>query len=177
MSTLPDPADIGSLLVFVMPAWISNATPAAVVRHLPRTHPIDGGRCFSNGRRVLGDGKTVEGFVLGVAAGTLAGLALSSIGLHDVASSFLLALGAMVGDAAGSFVKRRLGYERGAHAWGLDELPFLYFALLLYFARAGSPSLRDLQAVAVLSAITFVAHNVTNYAHRLLLEKLGGRGS
>jgi len=162
--------------VFILPAWISNATPAVLVRRIAKPHPVDLGRYFIDGRRVLGDGKTLEGFALGVSAGVITGLVLSSIGLHEFLSSFLLAFGAMVGDLVGSFIKRRLGYERGAHAWGLDELPFLYFALLFYFAYVGLPSLGDVGALASLSAATFVAHNAANYAYGLLLKELEGRG-
>jgi CDP-2,3-bis-(O-geranylgeranyl)-sn-glycerol synthase len=43
---------------------------------------------------------------------------------------FLLGFGAMAGDAAGSFLKRRLGLERGKPAPLLDQDDFIAGALL-----------------------------------------------
>jgi hypothetical protein len=60
-------------LAFIFPAYVSNATPVVVVRFLARRHPIDFGRVFVDGRRVLGDGKTFEGLFSGTAAGFLTG--------------------------------------------------------------------------------------------------------
>jgi CDP-2,3-bis-(O-geranylgeranyl)-sn-glycerol synthase len=42
-----------------------------------------------------------------------------------------LALGSLLGDMGGAFLKRRLGLERGAKATGLDQYDFVVGALLL----------------------------------------------
>ena len=44
---------------------------------------------------------------------------------------FLLGFGALLGDAIGSFLKRRLGIGRGKPAPILDQLDFLIVALIL----------------------------------------------
>jgi len=44
---------------------------------------------------------------------------------------FLLGFGALLGDALGSFLKRRLGIGRGKPAPILDQLDFLIVALIL----------------------------------------------
>jgi CDP-2,3-bis-(O-geranylgeranyl)-sn-glycerol synthase len=48
----------------------------------------------------------------------------------SAALGFLLGLGSLVGDTAGSFVKRRLGLKRGAPAPVLDQDDFIVGALL-----------------------------------------------
>src|SRR3972149_4153462 len=45
--------------------------------------------------------------------------------------SAILALGALLGDLAGAFVKRRMGKPRGAKAPGLDQYDFVAVGLLL----------------------------------------------
>jgi len=122
----------------ILPAYVPNN--AAVLAGGGR--PIDGGRTLG-GRRVLGDGKTWRG----TAVGTLAGLALA-VPLNSVRSplsdalgmalpgfslpaAFGLALGAMCGDIAASFLKRRSGRERGAPFPVVDQLDFVVGALAL----------------------------------------------
>lgn len=97
------------------------------------------------GRRVLGDGKTWRGFIGGASAGILLGLlqiALTrSLELGEewshgeLSSAFVivlcLGLGSMMGDSIGSFIKRRLGVNRGTKAPGLDQYNFLLGAILL----------------------------------------------
>ena len=56
-------------IVFVLPLWIANAAPTL----LGGGPPIDGGRFWRDGRRILGDGKTIRGFFMGVLAGALTG--------------------------------------------------------------------------------------------------------
>lgn len=120
----------------MLPAYLPN--PAAAL--FGGGIPIDGGRRWSDGRRLLGDGKTWRGLILGVVAGVLLGLILISVqdaGMlgwlprHTVLSVMLLAVGALAGDMIKSFVKRRLGKERGA-AWPLaDQYDLVAGSLLL----------------------------------------------
>ncbi len=110
--------------VWILPAYFSNAS-ATLSKYLKKRHPIDFGREWK-GFRVLGDGKTWEGFFTGVSIGTAVGFLLG-----DVYTGFLLSLGAMLGDLIGSFLKRRMGLERGEEAPLLDQLDFLVGAFLL----------------------------------------------
>jgi len=113
-----------SSLVLIFPAFIANSVPV-----LARgKHPIDFGRNLGDGKRILGDGKTFEGFTVGLLIGTMTG-ALVGYPLH----SFLLSLGALVGDMMGAFIKRRLGIARGMPAPVLDQLDFVAGALLFVF--------------------------------------------
>ncbi len=141
---------VGSALWFILPAYVANATPVV----LGGGPPLDGGKNFIDGRRILGDGKTVRGFVCGLIAGVVVG-ALQKRWLTGT----LLALGALLGDLLGSFIKRRLGIERGGALPGLDQLGFVAVALLL----ASPVEAPGWAAVAAILLITPVLHLATNF--------------
>lgn len=138
-------AEIALAFWFLLPAYAAN--PIAVV--FGGGTPIDFGRSLRDGNRIFGDGKTWRGLAGGVALGLLLGILLTLIGTSlSPRLSFgdwpgvlrvliLLPLGALLGDLAGAFVKRRLGKGRGEKAPGLDQYDFLIgtFALLLLVER------------------------------------------
>ncbi|MFB6176614.1 MAG: CDP-2,3-bis-(O-geranylgeranyl)-sn-glycerol synthase [Halobaculum sp.] len=155
----------------MLPAYVPNN--AAVLAGGGR--PIDGGRTL-DGRRLLGDGKTWRG----TAAGTLAGVALA-VGLNaaadavgelvgvtlptfPLAAAVGLALGAMLGDVAASFLKRRTGRERGAAFPGLDQLDFVVGALLCaaILAQGWFLDVFTLPRIAVVLVATPALHVGTN---------------
>jgi CDP-2,3-bis-(O-geranylgeranyl)-sn-glycerol synthase len=141
--------------------------------------PIDSGRTMG-GRRLLGDGKTwrgtavgtLAGFVLAQALTALAPVVLRTTGVavptFPVTAAFGLAFGAMLGDIAASFLKRRTGRERGASFPVVDQLDFVAGALgcaaLLDFAWFSTTfSLPVLGVVVVLTPVLHVATNVVAY--------------
>jgi len=148
---------IGSALWFILPAYFANATPVV----LGGGPPLDGGRCL-DGRRIFGDGKTIRGFIAGIVAGvfiaTLQGIYKSSVS-HYLLLGFLLALGALLGDLMGSFIKRRLGIERGGALPGLDQLGFVIIALLL----ASPVEVPSWPAIVAILLITPALHLATNF--------------
>jgi len=155
-------------LVFILPSYVANASPVLTPRLIHNPHPIDGGRLFLDGKRILGDGKTVEGFLIGVAAGTLTGLILQLLSLHTVIEALPLSLGALLGDCLGSFIKRRMGLKRGDSLHVADQLLFLVFSLTLYSLAFKPP---PLSWVLFLLVFTPIAHRLTNYvAYRLGLK-------
>jgi CDP-2,3-bis-(O-geranylgeranyl)-sn-glycerol synthase len=99
----------------MIPAYVPN--PVAVV--VGGGTPIDLGKNYRDGRRVLGDGKTYRGFFGGILGGILVGLLLiwlqGMLGfhIHTLTSVVLLASGALIGDLVKSFFKRRLNKQRG----------------------------------------------------------------
>ena len=118
-------------ILWFAPAYIANAS-ATLSKLLPKTTPIDGRKTFIDGRRLLGDGKTVEGFFIGTISGTVFGsLILRYFGLGGFYEAFLLSFGALTGDLIGSFVKRRVGLERGEEAPIIDQIDFIFGAFLL----------------------------------------------
>ncbi len=124
----------------MLPALIPNS--AAVLWGGGK--PIDFGRSW-RGKRILGDGKTWRGFFGGALTGVALGLiqmgiveALEagdrwSFGDWPWSLCVLLSLGfgSMVGDSAGSFVKRRLDIGRGDKAPVLDQYNFVIGAIAL----------------------------------------------
>ncbi len=117
---------------YILPAYFANASPVLV----GGGKPIDGGRFWRDGRRILGDGKTWRGFAGGVAIGTAVGvfqyfITPSFYGSFRTALllAFALSFGALFGDLVGSFFKRRANLPRGHPAVGLDQLGFLISAL------------------------------------------------
>jgi len=164
-------------LIFILPAYTANATPVITSKLLRTSTPIDLRKNFIDGRRIFGEGKTIEGFLSGLIVGTLVGIAVSATPLNTILpqslkltplKSFVLSLGALLGDLLGSFIKRRLGIPRGAPAPLLDQLDFLLVALLLYVLIFGTI---DLSYIAVLVPLTVVLHIATNYiAYKLRLK-------
>ncbi|MBN2250660.1 MAG: CDP-2,3-bis-(O-geranylgeranyl)-sn-glycerol synthase [Candidatus Altiarchaeota archaeon] len=132
---------IGALW-FILPAYAANSAPVDVsqIKSLKKYgKPIDGGLTW-RGARILGDGKTWRGFFAGIIAGTLTGMLQSYLQpslqesypyLPDMSLqlAFMLSLGALVGDMAASFVKRRSGLRSGEPAMLLDQLDFVFGAL------------------------------------------------
>ncbi|WP_158058643.1 CDP-2,3-bis-(O-geranylgeranyl)-sn-glycerol synthase [Halorussus halophilus] len=155
----------------MLPAYVPNN--AAVLAGGGR--PIDGGRTWG-GRRVLGDGKTWRGTAVGIAAGAVLAAILnalapvvvrtSDIALPEfpLAAMFALPAGAMLGDIAASFIKRRTGRQRGAAFPLLDQLDFVVFALLLTLlaAPAWFGDVFTVPVLVVIVVVTPLLHLVTN---------------
>ncbi len=136
---------------YVLPAYVANGF-AVFGKFIKSRHPIDRGRLLGDGQPLLGPGKTWEGFIIGFLSGVVIGLLqivtapfllsiivqyvylppeLVPIVLMTIPLVILVALGALVGDLIGSFIKRRLLIARGRPAPLLDQLDFLIMAMLL----------------------------------------------
>ncbi len=64
--------DLLRAVLFILPAYFANATPVI----FGGGAPADFGRKFSDGRRILGDGKTWRGLFAGIFFGTLAAVVI-----------------------------------------------------------------------------------------------------
>ncbi len=140
-------ADIASQLVaalwLMLPAYIPNSAAVLFKGRIP----MDLGRNFIDGRRILGKGKTWRGFFGGSLSGFFLGVLQNSLAPYLPHSWFpefaaypdfigillCLSFGAMSGDALGSFIKRRLGIKSGGRAFLLDQLTFVLVAWLLLY--------------------------------------------
>jgi CDP-2,3-bis-(O-geranylgeranyl)-sn-glycerol synthase len=131
-------------------ALAANGAPILGARLLGKRFawPLDGGRTFADGRPLLGASKTVRGVVLSLLACSLLAPVLGFswlLGLTFAAAS-------MAGDAASSFVKRRLDVPPSGRFMGLDQIPE---ALLpLWVCREGLGL--DWLSVAVLTVLFLV---------------------
>ena len=146
---------IPQALWFFLPAFVAN--PSAVLWGGGR--PMDFGRVARDGERLLGDGKTWRGLFGGTLSGAALGFLLAlpfailapasswSFGapssdpgpslLVALGASAVLALGALLGDVVGAFIKRRRRMPRGAKAPGLDQYDFVVGGLLLSLLISG----------------------------------------
>jgi len=125
-------------LMLFIPAMIPNSAAAV----FGGGTKMDFGRSW-RGKRIFGDGKSWRGFFLGAFSGVAIGLMI--VGISYIWNGFpsygefpscvpiivCLSFGAVIGDLAGAFTKRRLGIERGQKAPILDQYDFVAGALLL----------------------------------------------
>ncbi len=148
------PQRIVELLWLMLPAYAANMAPPFARFWRGWNRPI----CV----RLFGEHKTVVGFLAGIAVGTLAG------SLQGVpALGLLQGAGAMAGDSAKSFFKRRLGIAPGASWMPFDQLDAIAGALLCTW-----PFVRLSPAdVAALLLATFLGTLAVNF----LSFKLGIR--
>lgn len=169
--------DFIELVLLILPAYAANALPV----FFSGNTPIDLGNRFADGLRLLGKGKTFRGFVAGVVGGSATGAILALLAPaflrqygfpEKLAVAFLLSTGAMIGDIAGSFAKRRIGLAQGEKMIFLDRLTFVLVAL--FFAIVAFPSLAEqigFVGFFFLLALTLLVHRLANaVAHHLNLK-------
>jgi len=133
-------------LWLILPAYIANGSAVLV----GGGKPVDFGKTWRDGRRILGDGKTWRGLLAGAFVGMTGGFGLAVaakyiamsnfafLGLSDfegfplmIPIIFSLCFGALLGDIVESFFKRRIGKERGQDWFVFDQLDFIVGALVL----------------------------------------------
>lgn len=140
---------------YILPTYFTNMAPVV----FGGGPPIDKGRNWIDGRRILGDHKTFRGLISGIIVGTTVGL----IQLRPI-QGVLLSTGAMMGDLIGSFIKRRLDIPPGGNAILLDHEGFLVFSILSCFWY--EPIL--IEQVIFLIIITPILYEITNFIARKL---------
>ena len=156
-----EPLPVEAFVAAVVSAMVANGSATLV----KRGRPIDGGRHFIDGRRLLGDGKTVEGFLVGLFFGLAIALtamvflqcASPKLYLAVLASPFM----ALAGDIVMSFVKRRVGLERGAPLKPVDQLDFIV-AVTIWMLALGYTV--DPIILVTTFLLVYVLHRATNIA-------------
>jgi len=135
-------------LWLVLPAYIANASALLV----GGGKPIDFGKKWKDGKRILGDGKTWRGLVSGAIVGMTGGFGLSVVAIYANNSEFSflglsdfgryplmipvigsICFGALFGDIVESFFKRRVGIARGKDWIPFDQIDFIFGALIFSF--------------------------------------------
>lgn len=166
-------------LYFILPAYFSNG--AGLV--FGGGAPVDFGKTDKKGVRWIGNGVTWRGLVSGTLIGILTGIIqgyfapyiLTNFGQYittpiitnipeGILIGFLLGFGALLGDAIGSFLKRRIGISRGKPAPILDQLDFLIFALILVSFVVKL----SLEFVIISIVLTLIIHLMANTIAYLL---------
>lgn len=166
-------------LYFILPAYFSNG--AGLV--FGGGTPVDFGKSDSKGNRWIGDGVTWRGLIAGTIIGMITGAVqgffapaiLENFGQYIITPiitsipsgiliGLLLGFGALLGDALGSFLKRRLGIGRGKPAPILDQLDFITVALILVSFVVEL----NLLVIVLALALTLIIHLLTNTCAYLL---------
>jgi CDP-2,3-bis-(O-geranylgeranyl)-sn-glycerol synthase len=138
-------------LWFILPAYIANASALLVGGGTP----IDFGKTYKDGKRILGDGKTWRGLFVGAFVGMTSGFGLSVVAIYANNSEFeflgltnfgrfplmipiigSICFGALLGDITESFFKRRIGKDRGQDWIPFDQIDFIAGALVLSLITA-----------------------------------------
>ncbi len=124
---------------FILPAYAANSIPAL----FGGGKPLDFEKNFIDGERILGSHKTFRGFISGLIAGAIVS-ALEGLLIQVDLFFFgmIVSIGALSGDLAGAFIKRRLKLSPGYALPLLDQIDFvlggLGFASLVYTIEVGS---------------------------------------
>jgi CDP-2,3-bis-(O-geranylgeranyl)-sn-glycerol synthase len=94
--------------------------------------PVDLKKKFIDGRRLLGDHKTLQGTLAMLLVGLFIGFTQEAIFMrvNGTIVGFVLGFGTFIGDATGSFVKRRLDLKPGSRFFLIDNFDFILGALL-----------------------------------------------
>jgi CDP-2,3-bis-(O-geranylgeranyl)-sn-glycerol synthase len=156
-SLWPSTQDLVSALYLIIPAYCTNGAPVV----FGGGRPLDFGKSLPDGKRVLGDNKTFRGILSGLVVGVIVGIFgqyLFSKNLFLIA--FLASVGALLGDLAGAFLKRRLKIKPGDPLPVIDQLDFVLGAIL----AVSSFYRLSLGSVAVLVFVTPPIHFLANVA-------------
>ena len=124
----------------ILPAYIANAS--ALLSGGGK--PIDFGKKWKDGKRILGDGKTWRGLFIGTFIGMTAGFGFSVVSKFAlnidfprfplmIPILFSICFGALIGDIIESFFKRRSGKKRGENWIPFDQIDFILGVLLFSF--------------------------------------------
>ena len=138
-------------LWIILPAYVANGMAVLVGGGTP----IDFGKNWKDGKRILGDGKTWRGLFAGAFLGMTAGFGLSVaaiyinmseysyLGLSDFTGFPLMipiigsiCFGALLGDIIKSFFKRRIGKKRGEDWIPFDQIDLVLGVLFFSFLIA-----------------------------------------
>ncbi len=168
--------EIIAALWFMLPAYIPNS---AAVLFKGKT-PMDFGKNFFDGRRILGRGKTWRGFFGGALSGVFIGIIQNYLAPFlpqsyfpqfspDIIAAlgilFCLSFGAMMGDSLGSFIKRRIGIKSGGRAFLLDQLTFVFIAWLIvyiFYPSFFNRAFNNVPAVVTILILTPLIHRIVN---------------
>lgn len=165
--------DIAAIILFLLPPYVANAAPVVFGGGVP----VDFGMAAWDGKRLLGDGKTWKGLIVGIVSGVLVGYAEAALTGNSMFAflALLSSTGAMLGDILGSFIKRRLDYERGRPSLLMDQLLFILLAIVLAYPILAMmlPQVLTLESIVLVLIVTYVLHRTMNIiANKIGLKKV-----
>lgn len=173
---------IGYSIYLMIPAYLANGS--ALV--FGGGTPMDFGKNAWDNRRLIGDGVTWRGTIGAGLFGMLIGGLLGFLSTRGIFESYflmltsnltyiqspiiqglliglLLGFGALIGDAIGSFIKRRLNFERGKAVPLLDQLDFVVVALI-FSSLVVDINVYMVIIILILSVFFHLGANILAYA-------------
>ncbi|MEA2038078.1 MAG: CDP-2,3-bis-(O-geranylgeranyl)-sn-glycerol synthase [Nanoarchaeota archaeon] len=166
---------------FMLPAYFANMAPVIAKNWLKfLAVPVDFGKKAGD-REIFGRNKTFRGFVFAVLFAILVTYAqlflyrfdyfrsLSFVSYSNwILLGFLFGFGALFGDLAESFVKRRLRIKSGQKFFPWDQLDFVIGALIFVSILVDL----TLSWILVVILISFIGHILVNHcAYYLKIRK------
>lgn len=156
----------------MLPAYLANPAAAISGKTNKFNVPIDLGKEIK-GQRIFGDGKTYKGFITGVTFGILVGVIQNllnstvlnnSMPVFTYKAVFALSFGSMSGDLVASFLKRRLGIERGEQFFPVDQLDFAFGSWLITLLISPYWFVKNFTLPIIVTALilTPVFHRIVN---------------
>lgn len=159
-------------ILFFAPAGIANAAPV-IANRIPLWNrwktPVDFGRSW-HGKRLTGANKTWRGIVSGIILGGLSALLIGKLVPETIVNDqvfltgALLGVGALVGDAVESCVKRQLGITPGTKWFPWDQIDYIVGGLIFVLPVADLP----LWAIVTIIIAYFPLHLLFAYIGYLL---------
>ena len=161
-------------LYYFLPAYVANMAPVIFKNPLPQ--PIDFHRPWHN-KRIFGDNKTWGGLIAAIITGSAVFILQQSLNSIQFFQSLaiinykqsmlfgiLMATGAILGDLAKSFIKRRLNKQPGEEWFPFDQIDYVIGALLFTLPLYAPP----LKIIIALFVLAPVLHYTVNYIAFLL---------
>lgn len=161
-----------TLVWILAPAFFANGA-ALLSRRVkilkPLAIPVDLEKRWFDGRRVIGNSKTIRGFIFGILAAVLSAVIIFYASEHFAINIFtslnysiligaVLGFGALLGDTVKSFFKRRIGLGVGKNLIFFDQIDFLLGALVISLPFDRFP----IRFILVVIAATFTVHIISN---------------
>ena|SRR3989344_6434722 len=164
-------------LYLFLPAYFANMAPVILGKINVLPYPIDANRTWRN-KPIFGKNKTWGGLLYAILLGTVIfyiqqvlynipffkAISLMDYSGQSLLLGFLLASGAILGDLAESFIKRRYGKAPGAEWFPFDQVDYVIGALLFGAAIYTPP----LKIIIILFILAPLLHYTTNYIGFLL---------
>jgi len=156
----------------MLPAYFANMAPVIVKKINFLKVPIDFNRKINN-MPVFGKNKTFRGLFFGVLFSIVVayiqfvlndnGIFLS-LAIADYSNWLLIGLlmgfGAIIGDLAESFVKRRLSFKSGEGVFPFDQIDFVVGALIFVYPLVKL----SVSKIAIIILLSIVLHIIVNHA-------------
>ena len=151
-------------LKFIFPAYCANGAPVLG----GGGKPLDFGKNFSDSKRIFGANKTIRGFFFGLVIGAAVGTVDCIIFGFPLLFAILTPLGALLGDLAGAFLKRRLNIAPGGLLPVVDQIDFVVGAIIFSLPLM----ILSWETGLTVLLITPPIHLLTNFmAYKLKLKK------